>query len=556
MINKKQKTTGETKFFTLGGLSEVGKNMHCIEYNNEIIIIDSGIMFPKDELMGIDYVLPDFTYLKQNEDKIKALIITHGHEDHIGGIPFLVTNVNIPVIYAPTMAIGLIKNKLIDRKIKYDNIETVIDDTTVRTNHFEIEFFRTNHSIPDSFGVVIHTPNGTIVETGDFKFDLTPIGPSADLHKMAKIGENGVKLLISDSTNAQNSGFSKSESIVDNALNEIFESHKGRIIISTFASNVYRLKHIISTCKKHNRKIVSFGRSMVNNIEIAQNMGYIEEKNIFVDPHQVNNFKPNEICILCTGSQGEPLAALSRIANGTHKQIKLQQMDLVVFSSSPIPGNDLSVSNTINKLYMQGVKVYTNAFVNDIHASGHGSSEDLKLMLRLMKPEYFMPGHGEYPMLREHAKLAVATGIPKNNIFINENGDVLNIKKIIVKKGKVPAEDIYVDGNIDNINGIVIRDRVMMATDGIIVVTLNLGFNNKIIGKVNVNTRGFILQNENVGLIKNFESYIFKQLNKNLTEKMSNNDIRSLIITEMNPYVIKRTGKNPLILPVVLNLKK
>jgi len=358
----------ETKIIVLGGLGEVGKNMYCVMHEDEIIIIDSGVSFPDGGMLGIDYVFPDYTFLKQNQDKIKALIITHGHEDHIGGIPFLLQSVNVPAIYAPNQAKELIALKLEDRNIRYDNLFVYTDQDVLKFKNIEVEFFRTTHSIPDSHGIVVSTPNGRIVTTGDFKFDFTPIGPMADLHKMAEIGKKGVDLLLSDSTNALNEGISISETKVDNALNEIFDKHENsRIIIATFASNIYRLKHIIETCYNHGRKLCVFGRSMENNIEISIKGGYINHKDILITPEEANNLKPKEVTILCTGSQGEPLAALSRIANNSHKQIKLRPDDVVVFSSSPIPGNALSIGRTINKLYLQGVKVYTNTSLNDIH---------------------------------------------------------------------------------------------------------------------------------------------------------------------------------------------
>ena len=403
----------DTLVYALGGLGEVGKNMYCFECGNEIIITDVGITFPTGDLPGVDYIIPDFTYLKKNESKIKALFITHGHEDHIGGIPFLLSTVNIPVIYAPNQAVGLIRKKLEEKSISYKNLYVYNENTKVKFRNFTIEFFRTTHSIPDSHGIVIHSPNGTIVTTGDFKFDLTPIGPMANLHKMAEIGKKGVTLLLSDSTNALNEGMSTSESKVDETLSEIFLRHQGRIIIATFASNIYRLKHIVDTCKRNKRKIAIFGRSMENNIEISLKEGYIKHKEIFVSPEEANKLTPNQVCLLCTGSQGEPLAALSRIANGSHRQIRLQSDDLVVFSSSAIPGNALSISKTINKLYMQGVKVCSNTSLADVHTSGHGNQEELKLMLRLIKPKYFMPFHGEFRMLKSHADVAIECGIPK-----------------------------------------------------------------------------------------------------------------------------------------------
>ena len=358
----------ETKVIVLGGLGEVGKNMYCIMHDDEIIVIDAGVSFPEGELLGIDYVLPDYSFLKLNEDKIKALFITHGHEDHIGAIPFLLQNVNIPEIYAPNQAKELIALKLEDRNIRYDNLKVYNEDTIVKFKSMQVEFFRTTHSIPDSHGILIKTPNGNIVTTGDFKFDLTPIGPMADLYKMAIIGHEGVDLLISDSTNALDEGMSVSESRVDDALTDIFNRYKyNRIIIATFASNIYRLKHIFESCYQHGRKICVFGRSMQNNIDISIKGGYIDHKELLVSAEEANTLKPGEVTILCTGSQGEPLAALSRIADGTHKQISLRPDDIVIFSSSAIPGNALSISKTINKLYLKGVQVFTNMLYSDLH---------------------------------------------------------------------------------------------------------------------------------------------------------------------------------------------
>ena len=412
-----------TSIVALGGLGEVGKNMYVIHHEKELLIIDAGVMFPEDDLMGIDYVIQDVSYLKEHEKEIKALIITHGHEDHIGGITFLLQNVKIPVIYAPGIAVSLIKNKLEDAHLNYQALEAYKKDSVLKFKHFTVEFINTTHSIPDSFAVVIHTPQGTIFETGDFKFDLTPIGPMADLHKIAKIGSQGVKLLLSDSTNALSEGFSKSESCVDETLNDIISRHYGRVIIATFASNIYRIKHIVETCRKNNRQIVTFGRSMETSIDIALNNGLIKDKSIFIDANKAKSLKRNEVCILCTGSQGEPLAALSRIANGVHKQISLLNDDLVVFSSKPIPGNAASINRVINKLYLKGVKVFTYEEFSDIHTSGHAKQEELKLMLRLVKPAYFMPMHGEYRMLMAHKSLAEDCGIPSDHVFICKNGD-------------------------------------------------------------------------------------------------------------------------------------
>ena len=558
-MNKNQ--LNETKIVVLGGLGEVGKNMYCIMHKDAIVIIDAGVSFPESELMGVDYVLPDFTFLKENEDKIKALLITHGHEDHIGGIPFLLQSINIPTIYAPNHAKELISVKLQDRNIRYDNLFVYTDQTKLKFKEIEIEFFRITHSIPDSHGISINTPDGRIVTTGDYKFDLTPIGPMADLYKMASLGEKGVDLLISDSTNALNEGFSNSESVVDETLNEMFIKCKNnRIIIATFASNIYRVKHIFETCYKHNRKICIFGRSMENNINISLNGGYIDHKELLISPEEANNLKPNEVTILCTGSQGEPLAALSRISNGTHKQIKLRPDDVVIFSSSAIPGNALSISKTINKLYLKGVKVYTNNVLADLHTSGHANEEEIKLLIRLIKPKYLMPFHGDYRMLKKQANIGVNCGIPKENTFILKNGDTLNLCNHVVTKGESkPGADIYVDGNrIGEIGGAVIKDRKIMANDGILVVIVNVNMKKReLLIKPNITTRGFILVNENEELIHKIENKAEQTILTALTNPKSTfATLKSDITDALYPFISNLTGRKPIILPIILDIKK
>ncbi len=551
--------TNDTKVFALGGLGEVGKNMYCIMTGNELIITDVGITFPSDDMPGVDYIIPDFTFLKKNESKIKALFITHGHEDHIGGIPFLLQAVNVPAIYCPNQAAGLIRKKLAERNINYKNVFVYDENTKVKFKTMTVEFVRTTHSIPDSHGIIVHTPNGTIVTTGDFKFDLTPIGPMANIHKMASIGTRGVSLLLSDSTNALNEGMSTSESKVDAALSHIFMKHDSRIIIATFASNIYRLKHIIDTCKRNNRKVAIFGRSMENNIEISLNSGYIKHKEIFVTPEEANNLPPNEVCLLCTGSQGEPLAALSRIANNSHRQIKLQDDDVVIFSSSAIPGNALSISRIINKLYLQGVKVYTNTSLNDVHTSGHGNKEELKLMLRLIKPKYFMPFHGEHRMLKSHADLAIECGMPKENTFILENGDVLSLRKGVIKKDKpIQAGDVYVDGNrIGEIGNVVMRERKIMSNDGIVVVIANIDTQHKkLVMPPNITTRGFVLIQENLELLKEIEDEASNIINNRLKVNCIFNDIKNDLITNLASFIYQKTGRYPIILPIMNDVKK
>ena len=550
-----------TQVFALGGLGEVGKNMYCIRHNDEIIIVDAGVMFPDDDLLGIDYVIPDFTYLIENEKKIKYLLITHGHEDHIGGIPFLLQQVNIPKIYAPAQAKELIEKKLTERNIKYKNLKVYTEDTILKTKYFNIEFFRTTHSIPDSHGISITTPNGVVVMTGDFKFDFTPVGPMSNLQKMAEIGKRGVKLLMSDSTNALSPGISLSESTVDENLGEIFRNNKdNRIILATFASNIYRLKHIIETCKENKRKVALFGRSMDTSIDIAIKCGYIKDKNIIISAEEANKLEPNKVCLLCTGSQGEPLAALSRIASGTHKQIKLIPNDVVIFSSSPIPGNAASVSKTINKLYLKGVKVYTNGQDNDIHSSGHANQEELKLVIRLFKPTYFAPYHGEYRMLKTHADLACLCDIPKQNTFVLSNGDILNMNKDGIKKqGHVQAEDIYVDGaRIGDVSNIIIKDRVLMSNNGILAIIINIDSKNKtLLNTPLVTTRGYILVNESIELIKEIEIFCKKIITNKLKQKTVNfSDIKNELINELMPLLLEKTGRVPIILPIIMDVKR
>ncbi len=550
-----------TKIVVLGGLGEVGKNMYCIMHDNNIVIIDAGVSFPESELLGIDYVLPDFTFLKENESKIKALLITHGHEDHIGGIPFLLKSINIPAIYAPRHAKELIAVKLEDKNIRYDNLNAYNEDTKLKLGTIEVEFFRTTHSIPDSHGISITTPDGKIVNTGDFKFDLTPIGPPADLYKMAKIGYEGVDLLISESTNALNEGFSTSESKVDDALGEMFDTYpQNRIIIATFASNIYRVKHIFETCYKHNRKICVFGRSMENNIRISTEGGYIAHKELLINADEVNNYKPGEVAILCTGSQGEPLAALSRMSNGNHKHIKLRPDDIVIFSSSAIPGNALSISKIINRLCLNGVRVYTNKALSDLHTSGHANEEELKLMIRLINPKYLMPFHGDYRMLKHHADIGIDCGIPKENTFVIKNGDTLNLNNHTITKGdSKPGADVYVDGNrIGEIGGAVIKDRKTMASDGILVVIINVDMKKReLLIRPNITTRGFVQINENEELIRKIEYLADRIIKEQLADSHSTfATIKIELTSRLIPYVNDLTGRRPIILPIILDIKK
>ena len=459
----------DTLIYALGGLGEVGKNMYCYEHENEICIVDCGVLFPGDELLGVDYVIPDYHHLIRMNKKRKFLVITHGHEDHIGGIPFLLKQVQIDAIYAPRFAKALIQKKLSEHKgLENTKIIEINEDSRVSTRYFTVGFFNTIHSIPDSLGVLITTPNGTIVHTGDFKFDLTPVGTNADYQKMAHIGVLKPDLLMSDSTNSGVEDFSISEKKVADEILEIMRKTKQRLIVATFASNVHRVSQIIEAAVKCKRKVIVFGRSMENVVDIGRKMGTIHIKNSdMLSPDELAHTPDDKICIICTGSQGEPLAALSRIANGTHRHIHLKPGDTIVFSSNPIPGNTSSVNKVVDNLFRAGATVLTKSVLNNLHTTGHASKEEQKLMLQLIRPRYFMPVHGEYKMLMQHRQTAMEVGIPKENIFVCANGDILILRnhEILQSDWRYQGDDIYVDGNdISGLSTAVLKDRRILQT--------------------------------------------------------------------------------------------
>ncbi len=550
----------EVGVFALGGLGEVGKNMYCVEYQDELVIIDSGILFPDDHLLGIDYVIPDYTYLVENQEKIKALIITHGHEDHIGGIPYLLRQVKIPKIYASGLAIGLIKNKMEqNRGVRYNLIEYQEFEKIV-LGKLSISFFRTNHSIPDSFGIVVHTPEGVIVHTGDFKFDFTPTGPDADYQKIAQLGRKGVLLLLSDSTNAELAAFTKSEQLVSENIKDIFTKIEGRAIVATFASNIHRVQQIVEASIATKRKIAIFGRSMLRTVDVGTDMGYIKAPpGTFIDSNRINKYNAHQITIICTGSQGEPLAALSRIAAGTHRQIKIQQGDTVIFSSSPIPGNFASVSKTINQLFRRGANVIINSPLSDVHTSGHGGQEELKLMLKLIKPKYFMPIHGEYRMLKIHSNIGIMTGVKKGNEFVFDNGGVLAVtRKSARYAGKVQAGSIYIDGKgIGDIGNIVIRDRKLLSEDGLLSAIVTIDKTNlQVLGKPAIISRGFIYMREHEELTKGMSSLVSETIQKKIIsmKKVNITVLKKDITKLLNEYIYSRTERSPMIMPVIMTV--
>ena len=542
----------------LGGLGEIGKNMTVIQYGNDIIVIDAGLAFPDDDMFGIDLVIPDMSYLIENRDKVRAVVITHGHEDHIGGLSYLLNEVNVPV-YATKLVCGLIEGKLKENHITNYTLNEVHHGDEVQIGCMKVGFIHTNHSIPDASALYFRTPVGTIVHTGDFKMDLTPVdGRQMDIHKFAELGRRGVLLLMSDSTNAERAGYTESETTVGHAFRKAFRAAKGRIILATFASNISRIQQAINTAVQFKRKVTVLGRSMVNNVQIAIELGYLDvPEGVLIEPDELNRYPDDQILILTTGSQGEPMAGLSRMASNNHRSVSIMPGDTVIISATPIPGNETGVGRTIDNLMRLGSNVIAGRD-KKIHVSGHASQEELKLMLELIKPKYFIPVHGEYRMLKTHGDLAVMMGVAKDHVLIGDNGQIFEFSnRSGHKTGHVNAGRVFVDGlGVGDVGNIVIRDRQQLAMEGVVIVVMTLakGTSHPLAGP-DIVSRGFVYVRDSEELIREAHDRVAAVLERceagNIREWAV---IKSQVRDTLSRYLYEKTRRRPMILPIIMEV--
>ena len=547
------------KIIPLGGLDEIGKNITVFEYGNEIVLVDCGLEFPEDDMLGVDLVIPDVTYLEKNKEKIKGMVITHGHEDHIGAIPYVLRQINVP-IYATKLTVGLIKNKLEEHKLLASTkLIPVEQGQTINFGSIKVEFIRSNHSIPDSVMLAIHTPVGVVLHTGDFKVDFTPIDDKLmDLGRIAELGNKGVIALMSDSTNSERKGYTMSESTVGEVFDRLFQNNTKRIVVATFASNVHRVQQIVNSAEKYGRKIAVCGRSMINMIETARELGYINAPtNMFIDIDMIKNYPDDQLVIITTGSQGETMSALTRMAAGEHKKVVITPNDMVIISATPIPGNEKLVSNVINDLMQIGAEVIYSA-LEAIHVSGHACQEEQKLIIALAKPKFFIPVHGEYRQLRAHAETGKKMGIPPENIFILENGKTLEVNSKEAKiTNSVPCGKILVDGlGVGDVGNIVLRDRQHLSQDGLIVIVMTMdGSTGEIISGPDVVSRGFVYVRESETLMEDVKKVINQEVRTFEEEGVRDwSTIKSTLKDDLRDYIFQRTKRNPMILPIIMEV--
>ena len=559
-IQKEIFKASKLKIIPLGGLHEIGKNITVFEYENEMIVVDCGLSFPEDDMLGVDLVIPDITYLEQNVDKIKGLVITHGHEDHIGAVPYLLKKINIP-IYATKLTAGLIRNKLEEHRLVASTklIEVNQGQTIKLGKNFKVEFIRSSHSIPDSIMLAITTPAGTVLHTGDFKVDFTPIdGKIMDLGRIAELGHQGILALMSDSTNSERKGFTMSERSVGDVFDKLFLHCRKRIVVATFASNVHRVQQIVNCAIKYGRKIAVCGRSMINMITTARELGYIEcPENLFIDIDMIKNYPDDQLVIITTGSQGETMSALTRMANGEHRKVKITPNDLIIISATPIPGNEKYVSRVIDELMQLGAEVVYSS-LEDVHVSGHACQEEQKLIISLAKPKYFIPVHGEYRQLIAHSETAQSMGIAKENIIMMQNGKVLEIGEDGAEfTGTVPNGRVLVDGlGVGDVGNIVLRDRQHLSQDGLIIIVLTMDSGTgEVVAGPDVISRGFVYVRESENLMDEVKSVVRKEIKK--CEENGVRDwstIKSSVRDNLKDYVFAKTKRNPMIIPIIMEV--
>ncbi|UMZ73426.1 Ribonuclease J1 [Natranaerofaba carboxydovora] len=543
----------------MGGLGEIGKNMFVIRYDKEFIIIDAGLKFPEEEMLGVDFVIPDFSYVMDNKQHLKGIFLTHGHEDHIGALPYLLENIDAPV-YATKLTLGLVERKLKEHSnLKKANLKQLNPNNKMPIGPFEMEFFRTNHSIPDSIGIIIGTPEGKIVHSGDFKFDHTPVnGMKADFGKLAKLGDENVLCLISDSTNAEHEGFTSSERQVGETFDNIFREAPQRVILATFASNIHRIQQILNSAKKYGRKVGIVGRSMKNVVDVASELNYLKNTEVIVESiEELNNMPFDKTALITTGSQGEPMSALTRIASDDHSKIQIKPHDTVVIAASPIPGNEKLVSRSIDNLYKRGADVIYKS-TSGVHVSGHASQEELKLLLNLVKPRYLIPFHGEHRMMVHHKQIAEKLGMPSKNVFLVDNGTVIEFKDKKGKvNGKVSAGKVLVDGlGVGDVGNIVLRDRRLLSQDGILIVVLTIDKQNlELVAGPDIISRGFVYVRESEELLETAREHVIDALNKMSKNKMSEwQAIKSNVKDVLGNFLFEKTRRRPMILPIIMEI--
>jgi ribonuclease J len=556
-----KKNNDKLLVFALGGVGEIGKNMYVVQYANDIVVIDSGLKFPEEDMLGIDIVIPDISYLIDNKDKVRGILLTHGHEDHIGGLPYVLKQLNVP-IYGTKLTLGLVEAKLKEAGLLGETKRILISaDSELQLGGLKATFFRTNHSIPDSVGICVETPEGNIVHTGDFKFDQTPVNEQyADLYRMAEIGNRGVLMLLSDSTNAERPGYTGSERSVGAELEEVFRKAKQRVVVATFASNVHRIQQVLDAAELTRRKVTVIGRSMVNVVNIAQELGYLRVSDgLLIEPEEVGKMAADRVVILSTGSQGEPMSALTRMARSTHRKVDILPGDTVVIAATPIPGNEKYVGRTVDELFRLGANViYGPGSISGVHVSGHGSQEELKLMLNLMKPKYFMPIHGEYRMLRLHGHLAEMVGVEKENIFICDIGETVEVQNGNARKaGKVSCGNILIDGlGVGDVGNIVLRDRKLLSQDGILVVVVTLSKQDgKIASGPDIISRGFVYVRESEGLLEEANKIVSNTLSKLMSENVNEwASLKTNVKDALGRFLYEQTRRRPMILPIIMEV--